>query len=136
MANLSEADRKRLKKNPNVSKVTAKNVTYTSAFKVNAVQRYFSGDTYETIFSDAGINLSLFEDQYARKAVERWRKIFAKSGAEGFEKERRGIGATGRPKGKMFKSIEAEVAYLRAENDFLKKLRALEATYLKKKNSR
>lgn len=133
---LSEAARKKLESNPNVEKVTAKNVTYTVSFKIKAVKQFLSGESYTNIFIEAGIDLSLFEEHYPRKSVERWHKIFEKSGADGFKTERRGSGATGRPKGKKFKSPEAEIAYLRAENDFLKKLRALEANYLKKKSSR
>lgn len=136
MAVLSDSDRKKLEKNPNILKVTKKNITYSASFKTRAVERYLAGDTYNNIFSEAGIDLSLFEENYGRKSIERWRKIFEIFGPSGFNKETRGKAATGRPKGKKFKSIEAEVAYLRAENDFLKKLNALEAAYLKKKSSR
>jgi transposase len=136
MAVLSDLDRKRLEKNPNVLKVTSKNVTYTAAFKTMSVERYLAGEPYENIFSEAGIDLSLFEENYARKSIERWNKVFEISGHNGFQNEARGKKSTGRPKGKKFKSLEAEVAYLRAENDFLKKLNALEAAFLKKKNSR
>lgn len=136
MAILSDSARKRLESNPNVSKVTTNNVTYTAAFKIKAVKQFLDGESYESIFSKAGVDLTQFESNYARKSVDRWHRIFKESGEEGLKIERRGSGAKGRPKGKKFKSLEAEVAYLRAENDFLKKLNALEAAYLKKKNSR
>lgn len=136
MAILNDSIRKKLEKNPNVLKVTAKNVTYTSSFKVKAVEKYLAGYSYAEIFAKAGIDLSFFESNYARKSIERWREIFASSGIQGFKVENRGRKATGRPKGKKFNSLEAEVAYLRAENDFLKKIKALEAAFLKKKSTR
>ena len=136
MSVLSDADRKKLVKNPNVLKVSNRNVTYAPAFKVRAVGQLLAGEGYEKIFAEAGINLSLFESNYARKSLERWRSIFEKVGPEGFLTENRGRKATGRPKGIKFSSLAAEVAYLRAENNFLKKLNALEAAFLKKKNSR
>ncbi len=136
MAVLSDSDRKKLSKNPNVLKVTDKNIAYTPEFKVRAVEKHLAGESYNEIFVDAGIDLSLFEQDYSRKCITRWLKSYNKSGAEGFKTEARGKSSTGRPKGRKFKSLEAEVAYLRAENDFLKKLNALEAAYLKKKSSR
>lgn len=136
MSVLSDSDRKKLKKNPNVLKVTEKYVTYTPEFRTLAVEKHFAGESYKKIFIDAGIDLSPFDSDYARKCLERWIEIFSKSGATGFRTENRGRASKGRPKGRKFKSLEAENAYLRAENDFLKKLNALEADYLKKKNSR
>lgn len=136
MAILSESIRKKLEKNPNILKVTAKNVAYTPSFKAKAVAKYSAGESYADIFAEADIDLSLFKDDYARKSVDRWRKSLEKSGVQGFKVENRGRKATGRPKGKKFKSLDAEVAYLRAENDFLKKLNALEAAFLKKKSTR
>jgi transposase-like protein len=136
MAILSDSIRKKLEKNPNILKVTAKNVAYTPSFKARAVAKYAAGESYEDIFAEADIDLSLFEDDYARKSVDRWRKTIEKSGVEGFKVENRGRNSSGRPKGKKFKSLEAEVAYLRAENYFLKKLNALEAAFLKKKSTR
>jgi hypothetical protein len=54
---------------------------------------------------------------------------------EGFEKENRGRGSRGRSKRTEFKSLAEEVAYLREENEFLKKLRALAKEYQKKNGS-
>ena len=59
-------------------------------------------------------------------AFWRWVKIVEKYGIEGLREEHRGKNAKGRPPKKKFKSEQEEIAYLRAENDFLKKLLALE----------
>ncbi len=134
MGSLSEKDRKDLERNPNVLKVTNSNVAYTPEFKAKALKFRQQGQMPSKIFRDAGINLSLFGDDYAKKCLQRWDKMSTKEG--GLKKDRRGSKATGRPKGLKFKSVEKEIAYLRAENDFLKKLHALEAKYANKKSSR
>ncbi len=134
MGSLSERDRKDLEKNPIVLKVTRSNVTYTPEFKAKALKLRQKGQSPSQIFIAAGINLSLFGAGYAKKCLHRWEKMSAQDG--GLKKDRRGSKSKGRPKGKKFKSLEDENAYLRAENDFLKKLRALEARYANKKNSR
>lgn len=131
---LSDKDRKDLEKNPNVLRVTQSNVAYTPEFKAKALKLHQEGIRPSKIFTDAGINLSLFSDTYAKKCLQRWRKMSSLVG--GLKKDRRGSKATGRPKGLRFKSAEEEIAYLRAENDFLKKLQALEARYANKKSSR
>lgn len=134
MGSFTPKDRKDLENNPNVLKVTASNVAYTPEFKAKALKLRKEGKTPSEIFRDAGINLSLFGEDYAKKCLLRWEKISKADG--GLKKERRGSKATGRPRGLKFKSVEEEIAYLRAENDFLKKLHALEAKYANKKSSR
>lgn len=61
-------------------------------------------------------------------AVAKWERIYLEEGPEGLYIERRGRKSTGRPK-KLDKAVEedliAEVQRLRAENAYLKKLRAL-----------
>lgn len=133
MAVLSSSDRKSLESNPNILKVTDKNVTYTTAFKKKAILLADQGKSYDQIFMDAGIDVTLFGRQYTRKCINRWREISSKGD---LAKETRGTKATGRPRGKKFKSLVEENAYLRAEVDFLKKLQALEAQHAKKKSSR
>ncbi|AHI05177.1 transposase [Bdellovibrio bacteriovorus W] len=134
MGSFTAKDRKDLENNQNVLKVTTSNVTYTPEFKVKALKLRQDGLMPSEIFKDAGINLSLFGKDYPRKCIQRWAKMSQKDG--GLKKERRGVNSTGRPKGLRFKSAEEEIAYLRAENDFLKKLHALEARYANKKSSR
>ena len=62
------------------------------------------------------------------KRVASWERIYLEEGPEGLYIERRGRKSTGRPK-KLKPEVEedliAEVQRLRAENAYLKKLRAL-----------
>ena len=64
----------------------------------------------------------------SRHAVQQWERIYLEEGPEGLYVERRGRKSTGRPK-KLKPEVEedliAEVQRLRAENAYLKKLRAL-----------
>lgn len=126
MGPLSNTDRKNLEKNPNVLKVTESTVTYKPSFKVKALKQLSKGSSPKEIFESAGIDLSQFNPDYAKKTLQRWRKIFNQFGEDGLKEERRGSGATGRPKGIKFKNLEEEIAYLRAEVEFLKKIRALD----------
>ena len=64
----------------------------------------------------------------SRHAVQQWERIYLEEGPEGLYIERRGRKSTGRPK-KLKPEVEedliAEVQKLRAENAYLKKMRAL-----------
>jgi transposase len=64
----------------------------------------------------------------SRHAVQQWERIYLEEGPEGLYIERRGRKSTGRPK-KLKPEVEedliAEVQRLRAENAYLKKMRAL-----------
>jgi transposase-like protein len=135
MGPFSESDRNSLESNPAVLKVTETNVSYKPNFKIKAVEEYLRGIPPKKIFSKAGIDLSLFNPDYAKKTLHRWRKIYDKSGKKGLESDGRGSKASGRPKAIKFKTLEEENAYLRAEIDFLKKLHALARKDEKKKNS-
>lgn len=135
MGPFSESDRKLLESNPVVSKVTDSNVSFKPQFKIKAVKESLRGVSPKEIFLKAGIDLGLFNPDYAKKTIQRWRKIFDDSGEEGLRSDGRGTKAIGRPKGKKFKSPEEEIAYLKAEIDFLKKLHALARKDEKKKSS-
>ena len=66
--------------------------------------------------------------QVSRHAVQMWERIYLEEGPEGLYIERRGRKSTGRPKElkpEVEEDLIAEVQRLRAENAYLKKLRAL-----------
>lgn len=121
--------------NPNIERVTKSNIQFTKAFKIRSIKQYQAGLSPTQIFEEAGIDLSDFESCYARKSVIRWLIASNEYGLSKINDERRGIGSSGRPSlVKKFKSLSEEVAYLRAENDFLKKIRALGKAPGAKKN--
>lgn len=124
MSKLSSKIRDSLKKNPNILKITDSNISYTSKFKEKAIKLLDKGLSADIIFLQAGIDTSSFAKDYALKSIIRWKKTLTKYGS--LKTERRGLKAKGRPKNIKFQSLREEVAYLRAEVDFLKKLQALE----------
>lgn len=136
MAELSDSDRKHLLKNKHVLKVLGERVVYTPEFKIHAVQESLRGKLPSEIFRDAGIDISLFRDDYSKDTLKRWKKVHKTRGKQGFKEELRGKNSKGRPKNKFdpddFESMKERIAYLEAENEFLKKLRALEEQYIKK----
>jgi hypothetical protein len=135
MGPFSESDRKLLESNPVVAKVSDSNVSYKSQFKIKAVKDNLRGIPPKEIFLMAKIDLRLFNPDYPKKTIQRWRKIYEESGEEGLKTDSRGSKATGRPKCIKFKTLEEENAYLRAEVEFLKKLHALARKDEKKKSS-
>lgn len=120
-----------LLRNPYVSNCSSKAITYSKQFKVSAVKQYYEdGLPAKHIFLNAGFDLRLIGEDNPRYCLKRWRKTFKSRGVDGLSKERRGTSPTGRPRIKemtdaeKINRLEATVAYLRAENDFLIKLRA------------
>lgn len=121
--------------NKNVAKCSEKSISYTSAFKIKAVKQYNEeGLVPNQIFKEAGLDLRLIGKHNPKDCLRLWRKIYEAKGEEGLSTENRGKskgGGGGRPKTKFkdekekIKYLEAENAYLKAENDFLAKLRGL-----------
>jgi transposase-like protein len=81
------------------------------------------------IFEEANFNLALIGRDAPNECLRRWRKIYNFRGADRLSVETRGKGG-GRPRkngltdAEKIKRMEVEIAYLKAENDFLAKLRA------------
>jgi transposase-like protein len=123
----------KLKSNCNVSKCSEKSISYAKEFKLLAVKQYNDeGKSPKRIFRDAGFDLDMIGENIPKERLENWRKIFRTKGITGLKTETRGR-CGGRPKTKgitdayRIKRLEAQVAYLKAENDFLAKLRAKRA---------
>jgi len=130
---------KELEKNPNVIHSSDKSISYAPAFKRKAVQEYKLGKTPTQIFIEAGFNIAVIGKDQPKRSLKRWRKTFEQFGEVGFQSERRGKASTGRPTSKnlsaeeKLRKAEARIKYLEAENEFLKKLEALERQAEKKK---
>jgi transposase-like protein len=123
---------KQLTDNKNTSKCSERSISYSKDFKIKAVQQYIEqGLSPREIFKQAGFDLGVIGKQKADDCLLRWKKTYRIKGQGGLSKETRGKGrGGGRPKTKyqtdkaQIKYLEAQVAYLKAENDFLAKLRA------------
>lgn len=139
MEKLSEADKKALLSSKYVSKITGSQVTFTASFKIKAVEMNLKGKPPIDIFLALGIDPTYFLPDYPKKSIHRWKESYLKDGKGAFKEEKRGKGSKGRPKKSYdpedMDSVMARLAYLEAENDFLKKLHAL-ADSKEKKSTR
>lgn len=128
----TEQELQMLEINPNVHRVTEKNITYSPQFKVAAVQAYQEGHTPMEIFLQAGFHIEMIGRDMPKKCLLRWRKVYATFGEAGLIEERRGKASSGRkPDGELsaeekLRRAEARIRLLEAENELLKKLEALE----------
>jgi hypothetical protein len=121
-----------LKDNPNVSNCSDRSILYSKDFKIEAIKQYKEGLTGREIFEIAGFDWKIIGRDTPKACLKRWNKIYKKKGIAGLEKDFRGINGGRKKKIEIIekdkiKRLEAEVAYLKAENDFLIKLRAKRA---------
>jgi len=119
-----------LLENKNVARASEKSITYHTDFKIAAVRRHKEGLPPSAIFQEAGFNLALIGRKTPKWLLTDWRKIFDKKGAAGLQEDNRGRHSKGRPLGlthmsekEKLRYLKAQVAYLKAENAFLAKLR-------------
>lgn len=129
---LTENQIKDLSFNNNVENCSDRSITYNKEFKVWAVNKYYKeGYSPRMIFEEAGFDVSIIGEDTPGFSLQRWRKEYQIRGIDSLRFERRGQGNLGgRPKteelnnANKIKRLEIENAYLKAENDFLVKLRA------------
>lgn len=118
--------------NKNVAKCSEKSITYAPGFKIKAIRQYYDeGLSPMQIFIKAGFDITVIGKKTPERCLGRWRKKYKEKGADELLKDNRGQSkGGGRPRTKgltdkeKIERLEATVAYLRAENDFLAKLRA------------
>ena len=121
----------KLSRNPWVLKCSERSITYTYDFKRQALEQHSQGISPRDVWRRAGFDISRWKKDYARDILKGWKRIVKKRGFKGL------AGSKGRPRGlpktkaatdaDKIKHLELEVAYLKAENDFLERLRAKRA---------
>lgn len=127
--------------NPYVIRVSEKSIYFSQTFKEILVREGRSGKSQMMILRDLGINARVLGEDRVECLFKRARKQAARP--DGFRRTK----PVGRPKKVTFVSVEEEnrylkdrLEYLEQENEFLKKLKALERgeknTYAPKKNSK
>ena len=123
---------KELLNNKNVVSCSSKSITFSGDFKLRSVKRYYNdGYSPSMIFEEAGFDLSAMGKNRPKECLKVWKRIYNNKGEEGLKEENRGKSGGRKPK-MEFKSdkekiryLEAKIAYVDAENDFLAKLRGL-----------
>jgi len=118
-----------LRQNPCVFSCTESSVNYTCEFKKRALELHREGVTAREIWKRSGFEVSMWKPSYFRLTLRDWKKIVKKHGMKGLLKPGgvqydRGPENTEKDK---IKRLELQVKYLKAENDFLAKLRAKRA---------
>ena len=93
---LTPSQQSQLLANRSVQEVTEKSVSFTSAFKIKAVQQYLDGGLPNQIFLSTGIPIHFFKENYARFCIKRWVQKFRINGEESLRED--GRGNSGRPK--------------------------------------
>ena len=116
----TKEERKKIEQNPNVYCVTSNNVIYTIEFKEKAITEYLMGKSARQIFEEAEFDLSMLSksSDYASKTLAKWRKTNKKENIH-YPKKQIKENKTD------YQKMQAKLEYLEAENEFLKKLRAL-----------
>ena len=119
----SKEEQEQLKQLPFIEKITSKMLVFKQSFKREAVAKSKQGYTANQIFREAGIDISKYAPTYFHHLLKRWKHNDLSDEVK-----------RGRSKKEQHKDInemsleelKARVAYLEVENDFLKKLKALE----------
>lgn len=133
----SEQEILELSKNKYVKNATAKGITYTNEFKLQFMAEYQNGKPPRKIFKDAGFNLEIIGGKRIDCASLRWRKAYADRGVLGLE-DTRTINS-GRTLNReltieeVIAKKDAEIEYLKAELELIKKLELQERQVINKK---
>lgn len=122
-------------KNPNVIKCSNKAITYSKEFKLKAVKQYIDeGMSSHEIFRLAGFSIMIIGKDTPKDRISDWKRLYRLCGEEGLSTDRRGKHSNGGrhttknlTEKEKLERLEAQVIYLKAENDFLRRLRAKRA---------
>ena len=122
MKNFTKEERELLRNNPNVKSVTINQIYYTEEFKERAIKEYLEGKSANQIFREAGINIEEISVQssYASSILSKWRKRKEGSAIVHYQKKQV------KENKSAYQKLLQRNEYLEAENEFLKKLSALE----------
>lgn len=127
-----------LSKNEYIKNVSAKSITYTSAFRRLFIVRSNEGDLARIIFEECGFDIDIIGMKRIEAASGRWKQAYKTKGVLGLDDTRKGN--SGRPLEReltlqeKYDRLEAKNNYLQAEIDLLKKLDASERRRLQKNN--
>lgn len=127
----------KLKNNKYVISVSEKGITYSDEFKILFIAEHSNGKLPRCIFEDAGFDIEVIGSERINSSSKRWRKAFRQSGELGLRDTRKGN--SGRPlkheltQEELLAKKDAEIAYLKAEVELLKKIELRERQVKKNK---
>jgi len=126
----SNKEIKELSINKYLKNVTEKGITYTNEFKLLFIAEYEMGKTSRQIFEDSGFDVDVIGIKRVQSASLRWRKSYKDKGVLGIEDTR--TLKSGRTLNReltmdeILAKKDAEIEYLKAELELVKKLEASE----------
>jgi transposase len=127
MSTYSKEELEELLNNKNVKRASAKSISYTAQFKQSAVLNYYKGGmSPQEIFTAAGFNLTVIGRKKPKSLLRDWKGVYNSKGTLGLSQENRGRSGGRKPKTiepEDPEYLKAKIAYLEAENNFLKKLK-------------
>lgn len=122
----SKKEKAILRKNRHVLRISDKAITYTDDFKVRALAESSKGKTAREIFEEAGFDVELIGMSRVTSSITRWKTSYKEKGVMGLRDTRKGN--SGRPLNRelspkeIIERKDAEIAYLKAELELVKKL--------------
>jgi transposase len=125
----TEKEMNELRKHPYVQSVTSTLITYTDEFKRIFIAEDRDGKLPREIFRDHGFDVDLLGGSRIRKAAYRWRKAYKKQGIDGLNDARKHPGKKEKKEASLQEQnarMEAQIQFLKAENELLKKLEMME----------
>lgn len=126
-----------LSKNKYIKNVSSKGITYTNEFKLQFIAEYENGKTPRNIFEDAGFDVDIIGIGRIDSASRRWKNAYKDKGVLGLEDTR--TLNSGRTLNRdltieeVLAKKDAEIEYLKAELEFIKKLELQERQVINKK---
>ncbi|MGL4449805.1 MAG: IS3 family transposase, partial [Sarcina sp.] len=121
---------KKLSINKYVKNITEKGITYTNEFKLHFIAEYEIGKTPRQIFEDAGFDIDIVGIERVKSSSRRWRKSYNDKGVLGLDDTR--TLNSGRTLNReltleeILAKKDAEIEYLKAELELVKKLEVSE----------
>lgn len=122
----SDEEIKLLSKNKYVRNVSEKGITYTNEFKIHFIAENSKGKTAKAIFEEAGFDVNVLGNRRIESAGSRWKKAYREKDVSGLDDTRRTNSGRSRKreltKDDIIERQNAEIEYLKAEIELLKKL--------------
>ena len=121
----NEIEIEKLKNNIYVKEVSERGITYTDEFKIKFIAEHRNGKMPRKIFEEAGFEIETLGDDRVKSASKRWSRAYKQSGELGLGDTRKtNSGRTLTQELTLERQLarkEAEIAYLKAEVELLKK---------------
>ncbi|MGL4252859.1 MAG: IS3 family transposase [Fusobacteriaceae bacterium] len=126
-----------LSKNKYILRISEKSITYSNEFKIHFIAEYEKRKNSRQIFEEANFDVDIIGMSRIDCASTRWRNSYKKHGVLGLDDTRKNN--SGRPlqreltKDEIISRKNAEIEFLKAEVEFLKKLELQERQVIKGK---